>query len=338
MIQDAIAILVAGEDLTAQNARDVADEILNGDATACQIAAFITALRIRKESVEHIVAFASALRERAGRIKSPPGVILDTCGTGGDAYGTFNISTAAAIIAAAAGVQVAKHGNRAISSTCGSADVLAELGVNLDAPLEVVERCLSQVGLCFLFAPACHSAMRFAAVPRREVGIRSIFNMVGPLVNPANATHQLMGVYSAELTETFAEVLRQLGSERALVVHGGDGIDEVTLTSATQITELRDGKIETWTVTPGDLGLHAIDLNDILVGSVKEAAEKMREVLSGRKGPCAEMALVNAGAALYTAGTVASLRDGYLVAVETVASNRAMEKLEALVACSNEMI
>lgn len=335
MIQEAIALLVADEEFTGEHATEVINEILDGKATACQIAAFITALRIRKERVEHIVAFARALRARAGGIRSPEGVVLDTCGTGGDTYGTFNISTAAAIIASAAGACVAKHGNRAITSTCGSADVLAALGVKIDAGREVAERCLREIGLCFLFAPACHSAMKHAAVPRREVGIRTIFNMVGPLVNPAGANHQLIGVYAPELTQVFAEVLRELGSERALVVHGSDGVDEVTTTSVTQLTELRNGKIETWTVAPSDFGLEAVSIEDLVVSSIEEAAEKMREVLSGRKGPCSDVALLNAGAALYVAGKVASIGDGFHVAVETVASNKAIEKLEALVELTN---
>jgi anthranilate phosphoribosyltransferase len=335
MIQDAIAILVADEELTGEQAREVACEILEGEATPSQIAAFITALRIRGEGVEHIRAFAETLREKANRIDPPEGVVLDTCGTGGDAIGTFNFSTAAAIIAAGAGVTVAKHGNRAVSSACGSADVLTELGVKVDAPLEVVRRCLHEIGICFLFAPMCHAAMKHAVVPRREIGIRSIFNMVGPLSNPAGATHQLLGVYAPELTETFAKVLRELGSERALIVHGSDGVDEVTTTSVTQVTELRDGDVDTWTIEPHDFGLSPVNVEDLVVGSVEEAADQMRKVLSGVKGPCADMALVNAGAALYVAGLAGSIPEGYGLAHETVASGRALEKLEALIDLSN---
>ena len=335
MIQNAIAILVGGEELTGAQAREVAQEILDGQATPCQIASFITALRIRKERVEHIVAFAEALREKAGRMRVPEGVILDTCGTGGDARGTFNVSTAAAVIAAAAGVRVAKHGNRAVSSACGSADVLAQLGVKIDADRAVTERCLSEIGLCFLFAPACHGAMKHAAAARREVGIRSIFNMVGPLVNPAGASHQLLGVYAPELTQTYAEVLRRLGSERALLVHGADGMDEITITGPTQVTELRDGEIKTRTVEPSDFGLKLAALGEIVAGSVEEATQRMREVLSGRKGPCLDVALMNAGAALYVAGRASSLPDGYALAAETVAGGKAAEKLQALVDLTN---
>ncbi|HUT22983.1 MAG TPA: anthranilate phosphoribosyltransferase [Sumerlaeia bacterium] len=335
MIQDAIALLVADEELTGEQAREVACEILEGEATPSQIAAFITALRIRGEGVNHIRAFAETLREKARRIDPPEGVVLDTCGTGGDAIGTFNFSTAAAIVAAGAGVTVAKHGNRAVSSTCGSADVLRQLGVKVEAPLEVARRCLHEIGICFLFAPTCHAAMKHAVVPRREVGIRSIFNMVGPLSNPAGATHQLLGVYAPELTETFAKVLRELGSERALIVHGSDGVDEVTTTSVTQVTELRDGDIDTWMIEPGDFGLSPVNVEDLVVGSVEEAADQMRKVLSGAKSPCADMALVNAGAALYVAGLAGSIPEGYGLAHETVASGRALEKLEALIDLSN---
>ncbi|MBN1867001.1 anthranilate phosphoribosyltransferase [Candidatus Sumerlaeota bacterium] len=335
MIQDGIALLLDDEELRVDQAREIAQEILNGEATPCQIAAFITALRIRGESVEHILAFAETLRGRAAKVQGPEGIILDTCGTGGDAVGTFNVSTTAALIAAGAGVCVAKHGNRAVSSTCGSADVLAELGVNIGASLEVVEKCLNEIGICFLFAPSHHSAMKHAAVPRREIGIRTIFNMIGPLSNPAGATHQVVGVYAPHLTETFAKVLRELGSERALVVHGSDGIDEVTTTSVTQVTELRDGEIETWTLSPNDFGIEPASVEDLVVDSAQEAAQEIRNILSGQKGPRMDMALVNAAAALYVAGRAASVPDAYGLALDAITSNRAMEKLEALVEMSN---
>ncbi len=334
MIQDAISILISDEELTGENAREVANEILEGEATPAQIAAFITALRIRGEKVEHIMAFAETLRHKASKISPPEGVVLDTCGTGGDAMGTFNVSTTAALIAAGAGVTVAKHGNRAVSSTCGSADVLAELGVNVEAPLAVVEKCLHEVGICFLFAPACHSAMRHAAAARRETGIRSIFNMVGPLSNPAGATHQLIGVYSAELTETFAKALKGLGTKRALVVHGSDGVDEVTTTSPTQVTELHNGEIETWTIDPSEIGLHPANVEDLVVDSTEDAAAEIRSILAGTEGPRTDMALANAGAALYVADKAASIQDGVLMAREVLENGQALEKLEALIDCS----
>jgi anthranilate phosphoribosyltransferase len=331
MIQDAIEILVSDEEFGGEQAAEVAREILNGEATASQIAAFITALRIRGERVEHIVAFARVLREKALRIQPPAGVVLDTCGTGGDAQGTFNISTAAAIIASGAGVNVAKHGNRAVTSVSGSADVLSRLGVNISCPAAVMERALREIGLCFLFAPSFHGAMKHAAIPRREIGIRSIFNMVGPLVNPAGASHQIVGVYAPELTVIFAEALRELEVERALVVHGSDGLDEVTLTSVTQVTELNKGHIDTWTLTPSDFGLAPIELSDIVVESPEGAAETLMAILKGEGGPCAQMACVNAGAALYTAGAAASIQDGHAKAVEAVEEGKALAKLEALI-------
>ena len=335
MIQEAIAALVVNEEVPTDVARQVAQEILNGDATACQIAAFITALRMRGEQVGHIQAFTEILRSKALHILPPEGVVLDTCGTGGDSSGTFNVSTTAAIIAAAAGVKVAKHGNRAVSSKCGSADVLAQLGVNISAPAPVVQRCLHEIGICFLFAPAYHSAMKHAVVPRREVGIRSIFNMIGPLSNPAGATHQLVGVYSPDLTETFAQVLQELGSVRALVVHGSDGIDEITTTSVTQISELKDGRIHTWTVSPNDFGIHPADLSALTVSTIENAAQKVRDVLAGVRDACADMALVNAGAALYLCDRASSMRDGYLLAEDTVKSGKATQKLDELVEMSN---
>jgi anthranilate phosphoribosyltransferase len=335
VIQEAIALLVAAEPLPGEKARAVAEEILNGEATPSQIAAFVTALRIRGETVEHILAFVEVLRAHGAHVEKPPGVLLDTCGTGGDASGTFNVSTAAAVIASAAGVCVAKHGNRAVSSACGSADVLTQLGVNVAAPPEVSQRCLREIGLAFLFAPAYHPAMKHAAAPRREVGIRTIFNMIGPLSNPAGATHQLVGVYSAALTETFAQVLRGLGTERALVVHGADGLDEVTTTGPTRITELRDGEIRTRTVSPADFGVPPAALNDLRVASVEHAAEEILKVLRGEPGPRTDMALANAGAALYVAGRAPSLLEGCRLARETAASGKALEKLRDLIRMTN---
>lgn len=335
MIKEAIALLVGNEELTGEAAREVAQEILDGEATPSQIAAFITALRIRGERPEHIRAFAEVLRARSMHIARPEGPVLDTCGTGGDASGTFNVSTAAAIIASAAGVRVAKHGNRAMSSACGSADVLAKLGVNIDAPLDVSARCLNEIGLAFLFAQHFHPAMKYAAIPRREVGIRSIFNMIGPLSNPAGASHQLIGVYASPLTSVFAEALRDLKSERAMVVHGDDGLDEITTTSVTQVSELRDGKIQTWTVSPNDFGVRPANLEDLVVGSVDEAAREMHKVLRGEPSARTDMALINAAAALYVADAANSLQEGFDLATKTVRDGKATAKLEKFIEMSN---
>ena len=335
MIQEAIALLVADEEFTGEAAREVAQEILDGSATPCQIAAFITALRMRGETVDQICAFVEMLRARSIHISRPQGPVIDTCGTGGDYSGTFNVSTAAAIISAAAGAQVAKHGNRAMSSACGSADVLAKLGVNINASIEVSEQCLHKIGLTFLFAQAYHPAMKNAAIPRREVGIRNIFNMIGPLSNPADATCQLIGVYAPELTTIFAEVLRELGAERALIVHGDDGLDEITTTSVTQVTELRDGKIHTWTVSPNEFGIAPANIEDLVVDSIDHAAFEMRKVLRGEEGARTDMALLNAGAALYVADLAKNLQEGYDLAKETVHEGKATAKLEQLITMTN---
>lgn len=338
MIKEVIADLVAGNDLTGEAAHSVAVEILSGEATACQIASFLTALRIRGERVEHVVGFVRAMREKATRITPPPGVVLDTCGTGGDAKGTFNVSTAAALIAAGAGVRVAKHGNRAMSSHCGSADVLTALGVKIDCSPALSERSLREVGICFLFAPAYHSAMKHAGVPRREIAHRTIFNMAGPLSNPAGATHQLIGVYDRALCRMFAEVLRELGSERALIVHSYDGLDEISTCAPTDLTELRDGEIRSWSVTPADLGMdQPASLQDLLAADDPALnAEIVAAILQGQEtGPKADIALVNAGAAICVAGMAETLRDGIELARRAIKSGAAFQKLEGMKQISN---
>lgn len=334
MIREAIGKLVAGEDeLTGDQAHQVALEILSGEATPCQIASFLTALRLRGERVEHVVAFVRALRDRAARIAAPPGIVLDTCGTGGDDIGTFNVSTTAAFLAAGTGVRVAKHGNRAMSSRCGSADVLAALGVKIDCSHALAERCLREIGICFLFAPSYHSAMKHAVQPRREIGHRTIFNMAGPLANPAGATHQLIGVYDLALCRMFAEVLRELGSQRALVVHGSDGLDEISTAEVTELTELRNGEIHSWSATPSDFGLDApANLEDLLAAADAHGnAEILTAILKGEEsGPKAQIALVNAGAAIYVAGKAETIREGIEIARRAIASGAAHAKMEEL--------
>jgi len=338
MIKEAIQSLVAGGEVDGQTAHAVAQEILAGEATACQIASFLTALRIRGERPAHLSAFVRAMREKATRIARPDGVVLDTCGTGGDASGTFNISTAAMFLAAAAGVRVAKHGNRAMSSRCGSADVLAAAGVKIDCAPAVSERCLREIGICFLFAPAYHSAMKHAVAPRREIGHRTIFNMAGPLSNPAGATHQLIGVYDPNLCGLFAEVLRELGTVRALIAHSEDGLDEISTCGPTAVTELRDGEIRAWTIAPADFGITApARLADLRAPETPEAsAALLAAILRGEEtGPKAQIVLVNAGAALYVAGQAESIREGVALARETVESGAAFDKLEALCRMTN---
>lgn len=338
MIQEAIGKLVAGEPFTGDEAYRTAQEILSGGATACQIASFLTALRIRGERPEHVAAFVRAMREKATRIDPPKGVVLDTCGTGGDDIGTFNVSTTAMFIAAGAGIPLAKHGNRAMSSRCGSADVLAAAGVKIDCSPEVSQRCLHEIGVCFLFAPAYHAAMKHAVQPRREIGHRSIFNLAGPLSNPAGATHQLIGVYDRSLCEMFAEALRELGSRRALIVHGSDGLDEISTTEVTELTELAGGEIHTWAASPGEFGIEQpANLEDLLAGEDADAnARIMMSILKGEEtGPKADIALVNAGAAIYVAGKADSIIEGTNFAREVIAAGKAFEKLEQLRDLSN---
>jgi len=338
MIKEAIARLVENRSLGAAEAYAVALEILSGEATPSQVASFLTALHIRGEQPEQIAAFARALKEKATRITPPEGVVLDTCGTGGDGIGTFNVSTTAMFFVAAAGVRIAKHGNRAMSSRCGSADVLAAAGVKIDPLPPVAERCLREIGICFLFAPAYHAAMKHAAKPRREIGHRTIFNLAGPLANPAGATHQLVGVYDGSLCRVFAEVLRELGTRRALVVHGSDGLDEISTTEVTELTELRGGEIHTWSATPADFGLEKpAELDDLLAEPTPAANAKLMEaILKGEeKGPRAEIAIVNAGAAIYLAGVAQTIPEGIAIAKDIAASGAAYEKLEELRRMSN---
>ena len=333
MIREAIGRLVSGEAVTGDEAHQVALEILTGEATPCQVASFLTALRVRGEKPEHVAGFVRVMRDKAARIERPKGVVLDTCGTGGDEIGTFNVSTAAAFVAAGAGVVVAKHGNRAMSSRCGSADVLTALGVKIDCPHAVAERCLHEIGICFLFAPSYHPAMKYAGQPRREIGHRTIFNMAGPLSNPAGATHQLIGVYDGSLCRLFATVLRELGSERALIVHGSDGLDEISTTDVTELTELKDGEIRSWSVTPKDLGLEKpAELEDLLAAEDAQGnADILVAILKGEEtGPKADFVLVNAGAAIYVAGGAATIREGIEAARRVVASGAAYAKLERL--------
>lgn len=338
MIREAIELLVQQGTISGDMARQVAFEILEGEASPAQIAAFVTALRIRGESVEHIRSFAEIMRSKAARLTPPAGIVLDTCGTGGDGRGTFNISTTAAFIAAGAGVCVAKHGNRAASSKCGSADVLEALGVQVNLTAEQAQACLGEIGMCFMFAPAHHSAMRHAAGPRREIGIRTIFNLLGPLSNPASATHQIIGVFDGTLTETYAEALGGLGSQRALIVYGEDGLDEISISSTTRITELANGRISTTHVTPEDFGMTRVDIEAILGGDAQENAQILTAVLQGRATPAQmEISLLNSGAALYLADKAADIREGIELARKTIDSGAALAKLEAFKQCSNRL-
>ncbi|MBX7247232.1 MAG: anthranilate phosphoribosyltransferase [Candidatus Sumerlaeaceae bacterium] len=318
------------EQLTPEEVSGVAEVIMSGESTPVQVAGFLTALSMRGETAEDLVAFARVLRSKMVPFCRPEGIILDTCGTGGDHSGTFNISTAAAFVAAGAGVRVAKHGNRSMTSKCGSADVLAELGVGIDSPTEVMEQALAEIGVCFLFAQQYHHSMKNVAVVRRELGIRTIFNRLGPLLNPAAAQHQLIGVFSRDLTGMQAEALRELGSRRALVVHGADGLDEITTTGVTNAAELFKGEIREVELKPSDFGIRMARREDLAGGDPAENAEMVEEILLGMPGPRADIVILNAGAAIYVAEQAATVAEGVEKARLSVKSGAAKEKLEEL--------
>ena len=335
-IQEAIAKVIEGADLSRGEMTDVMNQIMSGEATDAQIGAFLIALRVKGECVDEIAGAASVMREKATPIVTRHDVIVDTCGTGGDHSGTFNISTTAAFVAAGAGLCVAKHGNRAATSQSGSADVLSALGVNIEASPETVSRCLDDVGIGFLFAISLHGAMKYAIGPRREIGARTIFNALGPLSNPAGATRQVVGVYSAALTETLVGVLGTLGSERAFVVHGSDGLDEMTLTGPTRVSELKNGSVSTYRVSPGDFGLAQASADALKGGDADYNAEITRSILNGEEGPRRDIVLLNAAAAIVAGDKARDLNEGVQVAAEVIDSGKALEKLEGLVAASRE--
>ncbi len=328
-LQEALGRVLDGERLTAETARGAFETIMDGSASPARLGAFLAALRLRGETVTEIAAFARVMRERATPVRVDRAPLLDTCGTGGDGAGTFNISTITAIVVAATGVAVAKHGNHGVSSRCGSADLLRGLGVRVDAPLETVERSLLEVGFGFLFAPTLHGAMRHAAAVRRELGVRTVFNLLGPLTNPAGARRQLLGVYDPARLEGLAEVLRELGSERAMVVHG-EGLDELALHGATRVAELRDGRVRTYTLTPEDAGLRRAPLQAIIGGDVGRNVAIARAILDGETGPARDIVLLNAAAALRVAGEAEDLRDGVARAAQAIDSGAAKRTLQEL--------
>ncbi|MBN2463736.1 MAG: anthranilate phosphoribosyltransferase [Dehalococcoidia bacterium] len=336
MIKEAISALVAGRSLAADEAAQVMEEIMQGEATPAQFGAFVTALRLKGETVDEIVGLARTMRARAIQVIAD-GPVVDTCGTGGDGSHSFNISTAAAFVAAGAGLKVAKHGNRAMSSQCGSADVLEALGVKIDLNAEQVQRCLKEVGIGFMFAPAFHPAMKYAAVPRREIGIRTVFNILGPLTNPAGARAQVLGVADESLVEKMASVLQQLGCHHALVVHGQDGLDEITISGETSVCELSGGHIESYSINPGDLGLSGASQDSLKGGSAKENAEMLRNILTGAQGPRRDVVLMNTAAVLLAGDKVETLRQGVELAQETTDSGYALSKLEQLVELSQNL-
>jgi anthranilate phosphoribosyltransferase len=335
MIKEAISKVVEGFDLTREEMISCMNEIMTGEATGAQIGSFITALRLKKETVDEITGAAMVMREKAVKIDVNSDVVLDTCGTGGSGMNTFNISTASAFVVCGAGVKVAKHGNRSVSSRCGSADVIKELGVNIDIGPDKVKECIDKIGIGFLYAPLLHGAMKYAIGPRREIGIRTIFNILGPLTNPANANYQVLGVYREELTETLANVLRNLGTKRAFVVYGLDSLDEISITGKTKISELKDGGVDTFYVTPEDFGIERASLEDIKGGDSKQNALIVKDVLKGKKSPARDIVLMNASAALAAAGLADDFKAGVDLAKESIDSGRAIDKLGRLIEFTN---
>lgn len=336
MIKDVIAKLADRLPLTEKEAEEVMNEIMDGEATQAQIAAYLMGLRLKGETVEEIAGSVRAMRDRAVRIAVGDPLVVDTCGTGGDGRHTFNISTTAAFVVAGAGLTVAKHGNRSISSKCGSADVLAALGVNIDLSPDYVAECINEVGIGFLFAPLYHGAMKHCAAPRHEMGIRTMLNVLGPLTNPAGASIQVLGVYESRLTELLGKVLMHLGSQHCFVVHGMDGLDEVTLTDRTLISEAKGGVLSNYVVTPEEFGLNRVASKELAGGSSQENAAMTKDVLQGRKGATRDIVCLNAAPALVAGRKAKTLQEGFRLAGRTIDSGAAAEKLSQLVAFTSK--
>jgi len=348
IITEALRTLMDRRDLTRIEAAAAMEAIMSGSATNAQIAAFLTALRMKGETVEELIGFAQVMRQKAVRIRTRPDAVaaltgtdrdmlIDTCGTGGDATGTFNVSTATAFVVAGAGLRVAKHGNRSVSSLCGSADVVETLGVTLDLSPQKVARCIDEVGIGFLYAPLLHTAMKHVMAARREMGVRTVFNMLGPLTNPAGANAQVIGVYSAALTEPLARVLAELGTHRAFVVHGADGLDEISNTGDSRISEVREGVVRTFSVRPEDFGLARASIHDLLGGDREQNAEIIRGILRGEPGPRRDIVLMNAAAALVAGSRARELKEGVEAAARSIDAGAARSTLERLIARSREL-
>lgn len=342
MIKDLISKIVEGTDLSESEMIKAMDEIMSGKATPAQIGAFITALRLKGETVDEITGAARVMREKATKVRiNPPEtsdeIILDVVGTGGDGAKTFNVSTTTAFVAAGAGITVAKHGNRAVSSKCGAADVLENLGANLNITARDVESCINKTGIGFLFAPLFHGAMKYAAGPRKEIGIRSVFNLLGPLTNPAGATVLLLGVYDINLTEKIAMVLNKLGTREAYVVCGEGNLDEISICGPTRVSQVKDGSVNTFEITPEELGLQRADIKDLEGGDAAENASIIKNILDGEKGPKRDMVLINTSAALVVAGHARDFSEGIKLGEEIIDSGKAKAKLEELIQFTNNL-
>jgi anthranilate phosphoribosyltransferase len=334
-IQQAIKAVIERQDLDRAQMTSVMQQIMTGEATPAQVGGFLVGLRMKGETIDEISAAAEVMRGLATHVETTASNLVDTCGTGGDASGSFNVSTASALVAAAAGAHVAKHGNRSVSSKSGSADVLEAAGVNLDIDPATVARCIEQAGVGFMFAQKHHSAMRHAIGPRREMAVRTVFNVLGPLTNPASAPNQVIGVFAAELVEPLAQVLRQLGSRHVMVVHAEDGMDELSITCASTVAELKDGQVSTYQVTPEDFGLQRADADSIRVDSAEHSLGMIQDVLAGEPGAARDIVCLNAGAAIYVSGLAESHADGIALAQRAIDSGAAAKVLAKLVSTSN---
>jgi len=337
MIAAAIKRAVDGQNLGRDEMYEVFGQVMDGRTSDVQKSALLIALRMKGETADEITGAAMAMRERVTPIEADRANLIDTCGTGGDGRGTFNVSTIAALVAAGAGANVAKHGNRAVSSSCGSADLLAALGVQIDLDAKRMSDVLRRAGIAFLFAPKLHPAMSAVASVRKELGVRTIFNVLGPLTNPAFAKRQVLGVFAERLVETVARVLAALGAEHALVVHSRDGLDEISVSAPTRVCEVRGGEVRSYDITPEEIGVRTHDLGELAGGDAKQNALIARDILSGANGARRDVVAANAGAALYVAGLATSIRDGVRLAHESLASGAAMRKLEELIAITNEV-
>jgi anthranilate phosphoribosyltransferase len=348
IITEAVRALVERRDLSRIEAAAAMEAIMSGAATNAQIAAFLTALRMKGETVEELIGFAQVMRQKVVRIRTRADevaaltgtdreMLIDTCGTGGDATGTFNVSTATAFVVAGAGLKVAKHGNRSVSSLCGSADVVEALGINLELTPQQVSRCVDEAGIGFLYAPLLHTAMKHVMPARREMGVRTVFNMLGPLTNPAGANAQIIGVYAAALTEPLARVLAELGTLRAFVVHGSDNLDEISNTGESRVSEVREGRVRTFTVRPEDFGLPRATIKDLQGGDREQNAQIIHAVLDGEPGPRRDIVVMNAAAALVAGAKARDLKEGVGLAAQSIDSGAARRRLDGLVALSRAL-
>lgn len=336
-IKQAIQKVIDTQDLSFDESYSVASHIMNGETTDAQISALLISLRLKGENIDEISGFVKAMREKATVIACKNNTLIDTCGTGGDNKNTFNVSTVSGFVAAGAGCSIAKHGNKSVSSRCGSADILTQLGININIDPITMARCIDENGFGFLYAPLLHKAMKYAIGPRREIGVRTIFNILGPLTNPAKANRQLIGVFRGELTVVLANVLKNMGSKHVLVVHGEDGVDEISISGRTMVSELKEGKVQNYSISPEDFGLRKWDFSEIVGGDPVKNHQITLDVLEGKGGAARDMVLLNAGSVIYLSGKADSIPEGIQLAAESIDSGNAKEKVEHLRTLTNQV-